>query len=262
MKGEAWRWAICAAIVAAAHGLAWRALSTPNYAAESDAGSPVVTLELSPLAAPPAPPPDEPHAEALPTEAPAATPAEPPPVAARVEIAPETPPLAEASTPDAVAPPKPPDPDPPKPPDPDPPKETPAVVAPPPPAPPPSAQSVASARISDVAAAPDSAPGREEDAPPAALHSWRQALIAQIERHKRFPENAAGRSGVATIAFDLDAGGRLTGVRLVTSSGSRALDQAALDLIQRAQPFPAPPKGLAEGELRFVAPIRFLAAAR
>jgi hypothetical protein len=109
VKGEAWRWAICAAIVAAAHGLAWRALSTPNYAAESDAGSPVVTLELSPLAAPPAPPPDEPHAEALPTEAPAATPAEPPPVAARVEIAPETPPLAEASTPDAVAPPKPPD---------------------------------------------------------------------------------------------------------------------------------------------------------
>jgi TonB family protein len=149
-----------------------------------------------------------------------------------------------------------------QPPDPDPPKETPGVVAPPRAAAPPSAQSVASARISDVAAAPDSAPGREEDAPPAALHSWRQALIAQIERNKRFPENAAGRSGVATIAFDLDAGGRLTGVRLVTSSGSRALDQAALDLIQRAQPFPAPPKGLAEGELRFVAPIRFLAAAR
>ena len=116
MKGEAWRWAICAAIVAAAHGLAWRALSTPNYAAESDAGSPVVTLELSPLAAAPAPPPDEPHAEALPTEAPAATPAEPPPVAARVEIAPETPPLAEASTADAVAPPKPADPDLPNPP--------------------------------------------------------------------------------------------------------------------------------------------------
>ena len=254
MRGEAWRWAICAAIVAAAHGLAWRALSTPNYAAESDAGSPVVTLELSPLAAAPAPPPDEPHADAQPTEAPAATPAEPPPVAARVEIAPETPPLAEASTADAVAPPKPPAPDPPK--------ETPAVVASPRAAAPPSAQSVASARVSDVAAAPDSAPGREEDAPPAALHSWRQALIAQIERHKRFPENAAGRSGVATIAFDLDAGGRLTGVRLVTSSGSRALDQAALDLIQRAQPFPAPPKGLAEGELRFVAPIRFLAAAR
>ena len=246
MNGEAWRWAICAAIVVAAHGLAWRALSTPNYAAESDAGSPVVTLELSPRAAAPAPPPDEPRADAQPAEA--------PPVAARVEIAPETPPLPEASTLDAVAPPQPPAPDPPK--------ETPAVVAPPPLAPPPSAQSVASARVSEVAAAPDSAPGREEEAPPAALHSWRQELIAQIERNKRFPANAAGRSGVATIAFDLDAGGRLIGVRLVASSGSPALDQAALDLIQRAQPFPPPPKGLAEGELRFVAPIRFLAAAR
>ena len=254
MKGEAWRWAICAAIVAAAHGLAWRALSTPNYAAESDAGSPVVTLELSPLAAAPAPPPDESRADAQPAEAPAAIPAEPPPGAAPVEIARETPPLIEASTLDAVAPPQPPAPDPPK--------ETPAVVAPPPPAPPPSAQSVASARIADVAAAPNRAPGREEDALPAALHSWRQELIAQIERNKRFPADAAGRSGVATIAFDLDAGGRLIGVRLVASSGSRALDQAALDLIQRAQPFPAPPEGLAEGELRFVAPIRFFAAAR
>ncbi len=55
MRGEGVRWALCAAVVAAAHGCALFALTMPKADVESDAGSPIVTLELSPISAAPAP---------------------------------------------------------------------------------------------------------------------------------------------------------------------------------------------------------------
>lgn len=95
----------------------------------------------------------------------------------------------------------------------------------------------------------------------AALRTRQRELVAQIERHKRVPEGARGRSGIVKAAFGMDREGRLTEARIIASSGSAALDQAALDLIRHAQPFPAPPVGMRERELNFVAPIRCLARA-
>jgi protein TonB len=95
----------------------------------------------------------------------------------------------------------------------------------------------------------------------AALQSWRRELIAQIERHKWFPASAKGQSGVARVAFSLDRNGHLTGVRIFASSGSAALDEAAMDLIRRAQPFPTPPAALSASDLSFVAPVRYLPSA-
>lgn len=93
---------------------------------------------------------------------------------------------------------------------------------------------------------------------PAALLSWQRELIAQIERHKRYPPKAKGQSGVVKIAFSIDSSGHLTVVRIVSSSGSADLDEAALDLIRRSQPFPAPPAALSASDLSFVAPVRYL----
>jgi periplasmic protein TonB len=289
VRSDAVRWSLCAAIVAAAHGFAWVALATSRSPVASDAGSPVVTLELSPVAAAPAPP-DEPQADAEPDAqaaqaepvaeaAPAAEPLpspppptpEPTPMLAVNEPPPPTPLLA---TPPAVSQPVPPPPpisqpveqEAPTVVDLPPPTRQPAARTPPaivdptpqPPSPPPSASSVASMTTADIASAPVEAPGREEADSPAALRTWRQALIAQIERHKQFPKSAQGQSGVSSVAFTIDRDGRLTEVRLVASSGSPALDQASLDLIRRAEPFPAPPAGLAANDLSFVAPIRYL----
>lgn len=86
-------------------------------------------------------------------------------------------------------------------------------------------------------------------------------MIARIERHKRFPAGAKGRSGVVRVAFSVDRSGRLTGVQILDLSGSAELDEAALDLIRRSEPFPAPPSALPEKELNFVAPVRYLASA-
>jgi periplasmic protein TonB len=114
--------------------------------------------------------------------------------------------------------------------------------------------------VADAPVAPDIAPGSEEATTPAAVQRWRQALIAQIERHKRFPATAKGRSGIVSVAFSIDRDGRLTEVRVLASSGSAALDEAALDLIRRSQPFPTPPSALPENDLSFVAPIRYLSS--
>src|ERR1700739_3399150 len=55
-RPELIRWRLCAAVVIAAHGLAALALSTRSFDEDADAGAPVVTLELAPIAvAPPAP---------------------------------------------------------------------------------------------------------------------------------------------------------------------------------------------------------------
>jgi periplasmic protein TonB len=200
-------------------------------------------------------------------------------------------PPGAAAPPVQLAPPDPPKPDPPEetpPPQPEPPPVAPAPapdVPPPPPqtnlspsedtppalepptiapgaepAPPPSAASTASNHVADVEAAPAKTPGSEEAVSAPARRRWQQELIAQIERHKHFPPGAQGRAGVVRVAFSIDEAGRLTSLRVADSSGSAILDDAAINLIRRAQPFSPPPQGLKASELSFVAPIRYLAS--
>ncbi|XIA67377.1 energy transducer TonB [Bradyrhizobium sp. TZ2] len=43
------------------------------------------------------------------------------------------------------------------------------------------------------------------------------------------------------MSFALDRKGLVTNARVIQSSGSNALDEEAVALLKRAQPFPAPP---------------------
>ena len=272
MRREAALWTFCGAIVALAHVAAWLTFATPRVMVNSDAGSPVVTLELSPIVTAPAPPPDEarPDAQASPMQA-----APPGAAAPPVQLAPPDPPKPdppeETPPPQPEPPPVAPAPAPDVPPPPpqtnlSPSEDTPPALEPPTiapgaePAPPPSAASTASNHVADVEAAPAKTPGSEEAVSAPALRRWQQELIAQIERHKHFPPGAQGRAGVVRVAFSIDETGRLTSVRVANSSGSAILDAAAIDLIRRAQPFSPPPQGLRASELSFVAPIRYLAS--
>ena len=80
-----------------------------------------------------------------------------------------------------------------------------------------------------------------------------------IERNKRYPQTAEGRNqhGTVQLAFSLDRQGRVTASRIARSSGSSALDEATLDLVRRAQPFPAPPPEMAGAEVNLSVPIRY-----
>ena len=43
----------------------------------------------------------------------------------------------------------------------------------------------------------------------------------------------------------------------MTGSGFPALDEETLALVQRAEPFPAPPPEVSGSEIKFVVPVRF-----
>jgi len=251
-RPELVRWCLCAAVVIAAHGLAALTLAGRSDEADIEAGAPVVTLELAPVAvAPPTPARDLAPGPLLETES-------------QERVAEETPVTPERKEPHkekreekVVEQPPAPDPEVAMPPEP-PPEEGPIEHKPAP----------AIALAAPVPTAPQSAPAPAKLAlAPAvaaiprptstAVASWQRQLVAQLERHKRYPPQARGKVGEARLAFSIDRGGRVLASRVVHSSGSDALDREALALLQRAAPFPPPPAGLPDDRLSFVVPIRY-----
>ena len=91
----------------------------------------------------------------------------------------------------------------------------------------------------------------------AVLMTWRNQIVTILERNKRYPSDARARGerGVVRLAFSIDGAGHLISSRIVASSGSAALDQETLALVQRAQPFPPPPPDLAGAEM--TVPVSF-----
>jgi protein TonB len=106
-----------------------------------------------------------------------------------------------------------------------------------------------------VAAAPEQ--GQINISNPNAIPTWKRQVVGLLERHKRYPEGAQARNqhGNVQLAFTLDRQGRVIASRIEKSSGSTALDEATLDLVRRAQPFPPPPPEMAGFE--FSVPIRY-----
>ncbi|MCX7559542.1 TonB family protein [Sulfitobacter sp. F26204] len=64
-----------------------------------------------------------------------------------------------------------------------------------------------------------------------------------MQRISRVPRPRTSARGVAVIRFSIAANGRLASASVAGSSGSGALDQAALAVVRKAQPFPPPPNG-------------------
>lgn len=276
---SALRWAVAATIVVAAHGgAAWFALNWIPALASPSEPPPAVMIELAPLAVAPETPPQEvapgpQMAEAQPEPTPEAPekPIEKPdekpePVAEDVpkpvEDAPPLvvqPPIEMARLPEipdaaAVLTPPPPQPKP---------KKTPPPVKkverkkPIDPDKPKAAQTTAPVTSpnprADRAAAPASSAASAPSMSPA---SWRGALMAHLNRYKRFPPGAAA-NGTATVAFTINRSGTVTSARLVASSGDPALDAEAVALPRRASPVPEPPANVSGGSIALAVPIRF-----
>ncbi|MDX8350493.1 TonB family protein [Cognatiyoonia sp. IB215446] len=64
-----------------------------------------------------------------------------------------------------------------------------------------------------------------------------------MQRITRIGRPRVRASGIAVVRFSIAANGGLAGVSIVQSSGSARLDRAAMQVIQRAAPFPPPPPG-------------------
>ncbi|MCQ0091547.1 energy transducer TonB [Roseovarius sp. M141] len=64
-----------------------------------------------------------------------------------------------------------------------------------------------------------------------------------MRRVSRVPRPRTGSRGTAVVAFSISGAGGLAGASIARSSGSAALDRAALRMIRSAAPFPPPPPG-------------------
>ena len=93
-----------------------------------------------------------------------------------------------------------------------------------------------------------------------ALATWRSQIVAVIERNKHYPETSArrGEQGVTQVFFSLDRQGRVIDSRVVRSSGASALDEEALALLRRAQPFPPVPPEILGDRVNLILPLRFV----
>jgi protein TonB len=79
---------------------------------------------------------------------------------------------------------------------------------------------------------------------------------AKLARTKRYPPSARREKaqGTVTVRFVVSADGGASGVSIVRSSGFAVLDEAAIDAVRRAAPFPDTPDGTSEP---FVIPIDY-----
>jgi protein TonB len=118
-----------------------------------------------------------------------------------------------------------------------------------------SAPSTADQRAERTAAPTPGADSRNPDA----LPSWKSALVARLERYKRYPPEAQSRGeyGVAQLAFTVDRSGAVHHARIMHSSGSNVLDRETVALAERASPMPPPPAEISGAQIPIVVPIRY-----
>lgn len=88
--------------------------------------------------------------------------------------------------------------------------------------------------------------------------AWRRGLVAHIERQKRTMAHASGSADII-VRFTIDHRGRLLALNIAKGSGDDRYDQAALDIVRRADPMPPPPADLPDQNFNFRIPISFRA---
>ncbi len=83
-------------------------------------------------------------------------------------------------------------------------------------------------------------------------------LQAWVEQHKRYPRQAQRRreEGTASVWLRLDGDGNVVDYRIEEGSGSRILDRAVEEMVERADPFPAP-SAIDRDEFEIVVPVTF-----
>jgi periplasmic protein TonB len=94
---------------------------------------------------------------------------------------------------------------------------------------------------------------------PNAAPSWKSALVARLERYKRYPAEAQSRGehGVAQLAFSVDRSGGVHHAHIVRGSGSSTLDRETLAMVERAAPMPPPPPEITGAQIPIVVPVRY-----
>ena len=86
--------------------------------------------------------------------------------------------------------------------------------------------------------------------------AWQKQLVAHLDKHKRYPSGAR-RSAEILVGFELDRTGHVLSTHIVRGSGDASFDDAALAMVRRSDPVPAPPPLVADEGLTFTLPVIF-----
>ncbi len=89
----------------------------------------------------------------------------------------------------------------------------------------------------------------------AAVSNYPGKVRNKINRAKR--RAPGGERGSVVVSFVVGSGGQASGIRVARSSGSAALDRAAVDSVQRAAPFAKIPEAAGRSSWAFNVPIVF-----
>lgn len=98
-----------------------------------------------------------------------------------------------------------------------------------------------------------------EGAKSAILNRYIMIIRDRIEKKKRYPRAARvnNEEGTATVSFLLDSSGSVVVAKVVLSSGYETLDNAALNTILSASPYPPIPNRLKRKNLNLKVPIKY-----
>ena len=93
----------------------------------------------------------------------------------------------------------------------------------------------------------------------AAVSNYPGKIVSKLRRALRYPAQAKRKRlrGEAHVQFTVDGDGGVRSVRVVKSSGSAVLDDAAAEAVRRAAPFPPIPAEAGRSNWPFTVPLAF-----
>jgi protein TonB len=89
------------------------------------------------------------------------------------------------------------------------------------------------------------------------LDSYVSKVRSRMDRNKKYPARTEAKSGVVEVNFTILADGKVTGTKIVASSGHSALDDEVLALVRRVTPFAPIPTELQREQLNITVPVVF-----
>jgi len=92
-----------------------------------------------------------------------------------------------------------------------------------------------------------------------AIETWHKKLVVHLNGHKRYPAEARKKriEGEVVVKFTLDRDGKVVARAVLTGSGAQILDDAAIEILERASPLPVPPRELAGNNFELTLPIQY-----
>jgi protein TonB len=82
-------------------------------------------------------------------------------------------------------------------------------------------------------------------------------VFGHLQRFKRYPSAARGKSGTVVVRFVLNRAGDVIESAVTKSSGNDVLDREAIAILRRASPFPAFPAAKSGTQDTYIAPVSF-----